>query len=130
MARSSSEVATSTVGSSKQSEASVAVSQNEQRDVKQAAVQVSQLEYRGRAPMPDYPRQARSLGQEGLVVVRVTIDQTGRVESAVVRRSSGFASLDEAALNAARGTAFKPYQRNGIPLRAFADIPFNFVLRK
>jgi protein TonB len=63
-------------------------------------------------------------------VVRVTIDRFGNVEAVDLRQSSGVDSLDEAALQAASKARFKPFQRAGIALRAFADIPFNFVLRK
>lgn len=49
------------------------------------------------APEPPYPRLARQEGREGVVELDVVIRHSGRVESAVVSRTSGFGDLDRAA---------------------------------
>lgn len=49
-----------------------------------------------------YPPFARNLQHEGTVVVNVTIGTGGSIISAVIGKSSGYASLDKAALEAVR----------------------------
>jgi TonB family protein len=51
---------------------------------------------------PHYPRRSRLLGEQGVVLLRVSFNRDGVVESARVMGSSGFERLDEAALEAAR----------------------------
>lgn len=79
---------------------------------------------------PTYPPQARRLGQEGTVVLRVELDESGRVLAARVASSCGHAKLDEAALGAVRTWRCTPAQRNGQPVRAVALQPFKFVLQE
>ena len=78
---------------------------------------------------PTYPALSRRLEEEGTVVLRVELDETGRVSVAGVHRSSGFARLDEAALGAVRTWRCTPAQRNGQPVRAVAMQPFKFILQ-
>lgn len=78
---------------------------------------------------PAYPAQSRRFGEEGTVVLRVELDETGRVAVARVSSSSGHARLDEAALAAVRTWRCTPAQRNGQPVRAVALQPFRFVLQ-
>lgn len=77
---------------------------------------------------PAYPALSRRFGETGKVVLRVTLDESGRVAKATVDRSSGFARLDEAALAAVRNWRCTPALRNGRPVEATAVQPFNFVL--
>ena len=62
------------------------------------------------------------------MIVRVTINQHGELESLQVRQSSGVGLLDDAAKQAVQRVRFRPYTVNGVPMRAMADIPFDFVL--
>jgi protein TonB len=78
---------------------------------------------------PAYPAISRRLGEEGMVVLRVELDQAGSVVHAEVKASSGFARLDEAALTAVKTWRCQPAQRNGQPVRAVALQPFKFVLQ-
>lgn len=89
---------------------------------------VSQVDYAGRRPVPEYPRLSVRRGETGRVVVRVLISPSGSVDQVSVRKSSGHSRLDDAALQAAKSARFKPYKENGIALPALADIPFDFVL--
>jgi len=50
---------------------------------------------------PEYPTMSRRLGEEGQVVLLLTVDEDGRVLEAVVDKSSGFERLDEAAVREA-----------------------------
>ena len=77
---------------------------------------------------PAYPPYSRRLGEEGKVLLRVELDEEGRVDRAAVKTSSGFARLDDAALRAVKAWHCNPARRDGIAQRAVALQPFNFVL--
>lgn len=77
---------------------------------------------------PAYPATSRRLGEEGLVVLRVELDESGSVSAARVAGSSGHARLDEAALAAVRTWRCRPALRDGREVRAVALQPFKFVL--
>lgn len=78
---------------------------------------------------PSYPAQSRRFGEEGVVVLRVELDETGRVAIAKVASSSGHPRLDEVALGAVRTWRCTPAMRGGQPVRALAMQPFKFVLQ-
>lgn len=80
-----------------------------------------------RAP-PSYPAISRRLGEEGKVVLRVELDETGRVDRATIKISSGYARIDEAALATVKRWRCRPASRDGAAVRAVAIQPFNFVL--
>lgn len=79
---------------------------------------------------PRYPPASRRLGEEGTVVLRVELDEQGKVCTARVSSSSGFARLDAAALEAIRNWQCTPAHRNGQPVRAVALQPFKFILQE
>ncbi|MBU3646636.1 MAG: energy transducer TonB [Limnohabitans sp.] len=79
-------------------------------------------------PPPAYPRASRRLGEQGTVIVRVFINTQGLPEKAEVRTSSGFARLDQAALEAVQRWRFVPGRRNGAPEAMWFNIPVHFVL--
>jgi protein TonB len=77
-------------------------------------------------PPPIYPPEALARRITGRVVIRVRLDDSGRVVEASIHRASGETLLDEAALIAVRRWRFeKP--SDGF-LREFA-LPVNFVLQ-
>ena len=78
---------------------------------------------------PDYPPISRRMGEEGKLVLRVELDESGRVDNAEVINSSGYSRLDEAAMTAVKSWQCKPPLRDGEPARAIALQPFNFVLQ-
>ncbi len=78
---------------------------------------------------PRYPPHSRRMGEEGTVLLRVELDEQGKVCAARVSGSSGFARLDEAALEAVRTWRCTPAQRDGRPVRAVALQPFKFILQ-
>ena len=59
----------------------------------------------------------------------VRINAQGRVDDARIDTSSGYARLDDAALDAARRARFNPLTRNGVAMPALAKLPFDFELR-
>ena len=56
-----------------------------------------------------YPEVARQRGEEGRVVIRFTIDRSGRVVDARVVGESGSALLDTAAMALVKGASFPPF---------------------
>jgi protein TonB len=78
---------------------------------------------------PVYPPLSRRLGEEGKLVLRVELDESGQVNIAQVVNSSGYKRLDEAAMAAVKTWRCNPPTRNGQPVRAIALQPFNFVLQ-
>lgn len=78
------------------------------------------------APAPKYPAESKRTGEEGLVILRVLINEAGRAAQIDVERSSGYARLDAAARAAVERALFKPYIENGVPRMALAKIPVEF----
>ena len=78
---------------------------------------------------PAYPAISRRMGEEGKLVLRVELDESGRIDDAKVLNSSGYERLDTAALAAVKSWHCNPSLRNGQPVRAIALQPFNFVLQ-
>ena len=79
-------------------------------------------------PRPTYPLAARRRGMQGVVVLGVVVAADGRPQTVLVKRSSGFAVLDEAALQAVRGWRFAPGTRGGRAIDAGVDVPVRFSL--
>jgi protein TonB len=90
---------------------------------------VSAVEY-VREPSPRYPPQSRRLREQGLVVLRVVIDEQGAASSIEIETSSGHARLDDAARDAVLRAAFRPYVEDGAPRRALVLIPIEFALNR
>ena len=67
-------------------------------------------------PEEIYPAMSKRLGEEGTVVLLLSVNVEGRVTDAKVDQSSGFERLDEAASKeAVRSWRFLPGTRNGKP---------------
>ncbi len=90
---------------------------------------VSTVEY-VREPMPRYPPQSRKLREQGLVMLRVIIDERGAASQVDIERSSGYARLDQAAREAVLRASFRPYNEGGIPQPALVLIPIEFSLSR
>lgn len=93
----------------------------------QTAKLISSVEY-VRQPAPRYPPQSRRLREQGLVVLRVMIDEKGQACHIEVETSSGHARLDHAAKEAVARAEFRPYVEDGEPRRALVLIPIEFSL--
>ena len=79
-----------------------------------------------------YPQSARRLGQEGLVGVSLCIGPDGKLSKApTVVKSSGTASLDEAALRYANATSghWKPATEDGKAVEKCSQLPVRFTLK-
>lgn len=77
--------------------------------------------------LPVYPEVARRQGEEGLVILRVLVDPSGRSQSVLIHRSSGFPRLDEAAQQAVLRWRFYPAERGRVPVTAWLLVPLRFV---
>ncbi len=77
--------------------------------------------------VPAYPEAAQRAGLQGLVVLKVEVDERGKVGAIEVLRGLGH-GFDEAAVAAVRHWRFRPATRNGKPIKVFHVIPFDFRL--
>lgn len=77
---------------------------------------------------PVYPPRCLRLEIEGKVEVRVLVGENGRPQEVTLGKSSGDASLDEAAMEAVRRWRFEAARRNGVAVRVWASVPIEFKL--
>lgn len=94
--------------------------------VERAAHPVAGLASNGKPP---YPPAALRRGEQGIVVVRVTVGPDGSAQAASVQQSSGHSLLDEAAIGKVlRDWRFVPASRDGAPVTGSALVTFSFEL--
>lgn len=78
-----------------------------------------------RIVQPEYPTMARQAGIEGTVVLKVTIDERGRVIRVVVLRSDSEV-FNDAAIEAMQQWTFIPAEQSGNPVKSTVSIPLEF----
>jgi TonB family protein len=86
----------------------------------------SLIAYATKQTAPVYPIAAKSIRATGVVRVEVTVDEKGDV--ADVQRASGPTLLQSAAKDAIKKWRFKPFVRDGQPVKAVGFVNFNFSL--
>src|SRR5258706_3337447 len=86
----------------------------------------SLIGYATRQMTPVYPPAAKSVRTTGIVRVEVTVDEKGDVTE--VQKTSGPPMLQGAAKDAIKKWKFKPFVRDGQPVRATGFVSFNFAL--
>lgn len=59
-------------------------------------------------PPPHYPAESVSRREEGLVLLSVAVDRSGRPRSVELKQSSGYSRLDKSAIRAVKGWKFNP----------------------
>ena len=79
-------------------------------------------------PAPKYPEVARRRGQQGTVVLQVTVLQNGDVGGLSISSSSGHKNLDRSALDAVRRWIFSPATSSGFPVVSQVLVPVRFDL--
>lgn len=77
---------------------------------------------------PAYPVQAQRRNQQGQVLVEVRLDAEGEQRQVRLLKSSGFSSLDRAALEAVADWKFQPERQAGRPTPSRVQIPIDFAL--
>lgn len=81
------------------------------------------------SPKPPYPRMARRMRQEGLVLLRVRVMADGRVGEVELQRSSGSDLLDDSALRTVRDAwRFRPAHAGGVAVESVVQVPLRFRL--
>lgn len=86
----------------------------------------SLIGYATKKQNPVYPTVARSMRMTGVVKVEVIVDEEGKVSE--VQNTDGPTLLQAAAQDAVRKWKFKPFMRDGEPVRAMGFVSFNFSL--
>ncbi len=80
--------------------------------------------------LPKYPEIARKAGIEGSVWIKALVDKTGNVRDAIVLKPSGAnAGFEEAALEAAKQTKWKPAMQNKQPVMLWVSYEVKFKLK-
>lgn len=75
---------------------------------------------------PEYPESAREAKAEGDVVLKIVIDEQGRVRNPTVAKSSGNADLDRSALETIAQWTFQPATLEGKPVAVYFTITIRF----
>lgn len=78
--------------------------------------------------IPEYPMRARRMGREGVVGLKLHIDELGNLVEAEIIEKAGY-GLDEAALKAVQQSTYYPASRNGQPVESRARLNIRFELR-
>jgi protein TonB len=77
-------------------------------------------------PRPPYPLAARRLGLQGRVLLAVQVGADGVCNQVLLKRSSGHAVLDDAALGTVRRWRFIPARRGDEAVASWVDVPVTF----
>ncbi|KQC06260.1 MAG: hypothetical protein APR62_08130 [Smithella sp. SDB] len=77
---------------------------------------------------PVYPAIARIRGYEGIVLISAEVLPDGRVGNMKIRKSSGYAILDQSAIEAVKPWKFEPAKKYGSPFTVWVDLPIKFIL--
>ncbi len=80
-------------------------------------------------PPPAYPSAARRRGQEGMVVVEITILADGTCGAAQVVENQGSSAFSQAALEAVAKWKYRPATRGGRPVSTTQRVRFVFRLQ-
>lgn len=91
-------------------------------------VMVERPSFRVKPTPPRYPRVAKRKGQQGVVMIEVWLDEQGRQTRLEIAESSGFETLDEAAITAVKAWQFKGHSINGQSMASRLKVPVRFEL--
>lgn len=98
-----------------------------------AAPSVSQARFDAdylRNPAPPYPALSRRMGEEGKVILRVSVNPQGSADSVEIRTSSGSSRLDESALKTVANWKFIPAKRGDSAIQSWVLVPIIFKLEQ
>ncbi len=74
----------------------------------------------------EYPLSLWDQGIEGQCLLKVRVNELGRVDSVVVMDSSGYPAFDSAAIHGARELRFRPARKAGKRIDVWAQVPVHF----
>jgi len=80
-------------------------------------------------PKPPYPEEARRRGYEGTVRLEVEVLASGKAGRVGVKKSSGYAVLDQSALKAVKEWRFIPARFGTVPVKSTVIVPVTFQLK-
>lgn len=81
-------------------------------------------------PAPPYPPLSRRMGEEGKVILRVSVTAQGSADSVEIKTSSGSTRLDEAAQKTVRNWKFIPAKRGDLGVQSWVLVPIIFKLEQ
>lgn len=81
-------------------------------------------------PEPIYPVAARRRRQEGMVLLSVRVSSSGQPTSVTLKQTSGYPSLDAAALNAVREWQFEPARIGALAVESEIEVPIQFRMKE
>jgi periplasmic protein TonB len=75
---------------------------------------------------PAYPAASRRASEEGMVMLRIRVDERGTPVEVRLEHSSGFERLDLAATEAVRKWRFSPAMRDGVATASYTVVRVRF----
>lgn len=81
-------------------------------------------------PAPSYPPLSKRMGEEGKVILRVSVNPQGTADSVDIKSSSGSTRLDEAAQKTVRTWKFIPAKRGDTAVQSWVLVPIIFKLEQ
>ncbi|HLO62924.1 MAG TPA: energy transducer TonB, partial [Azonexus sp.] len=81
-------------------------------------------------PAPPYPPLSKRMGEEGKVILRVSVNPQGTADNVEIKTSSGSPRLDEAALKTVRNWKFIPAKQGNTAIQSFVLVPIIFKLEQ
>jgi TonB family protein len=77
---------------------------------------------------PEFPRSAKKAGLIGCVWIKCLVSEEGDVLCVRVEKSSGSPALNQAAMDAAWNSKYRPAIQKGRPVRVWVSYPIEFKL--
>ncbi|WP_372771623.1 energy transducer TonB [Pseudoalteromonas sp.] len=83
-----------------------------------------------KSPRPEliYPLKAKRRGHQGVSLLAIELDKKGNIVKLSVVKSSGYKSLDQAAINNVKQWQFHPFKQGQQAVRARFTVPIEFKL--
>lgn len=81
-------------------------------------------------PAPPYPPLSRRMGEEGKVILRVSVTAQGTADNVEIKTSSGNQRLDESAQKTVRTWKFIPAKRGDTAVQSWVLVPIIFKLEQ
>lgn len=77
---------------------------------------------------PSYPSLSRQLEEEGTVILNAYVSADGKSQDVIIKKSTGFSRLDEAAIATVKKWNFIPAKQGDKIIASWVQIPISFVL--
>ena len=82
----------------------------------------------GTKVMPNYPRRALKLHQEGIIYLKILVSDKGLPEKIIFTQKSKYNLLNKAALEAVSKWKFQPMITNGHKSKMWVNVPIEFKI--